>query len=133
MSERAAVRRTELKEHSDERGWVVDPMVPPFPGVPLGQVHVASLEPGAVRGNHMHPDVTEYVFTWGGPVDVVWQPEGGELAREEVRSGDLSVFEIPPGVRHAVMNVGEERVYLIAYYLGGAEGQWPETERVELV
>jgi len=127
------IRKTVLEVHSDARGWVVNPLVPPFPDVPLGQVHVASLEPGAVRGNHVHPDKSEHVFVWGGTSDIVWKEESGETVRETVGPDQLVVFEIPPGVAHTVVNTGDTTVYLMAYYLGAAEGKWPETERAELV
>jgi len=127
------VRKTVLEVHADERGWVVDPMVPPFPNAPLGQAHIASLEPGAVRGNHVHPSSAEYVFVWGGTSEVTWRSEDGELKRETVGPGKMVVFEIPPGIPHTVVNVGSGTVYLLAYYLGAAEGKWPETERVELI
>lgn len=127
------VRKTVLEAHSDNRGWVVNPLVAPFPETPVGQVHIASLEPGAVRGNHYHPDSSEHVFVWGGSAEVVWQREDGGLVTERVGPSELAVFEIPARVVHAVVNTGDATVYLLAYYLGDSDREWPETERKEVV
>ena len=91
------------------------------------------MAPGAVRGNHVHPDAAEYVLVWGGEAEVTWEhPEGG-LASEKVTGEELIAFEIPPGVAHAVTNTGDREVYLIAYYFGSREQEWPDTDRKELV
>ena len=122
-----------LESHTDRRGWVVNPLVEPFPDIPLGQAHIASLEPGAVRGNHYHPGSAEYVFVWGGNGEVVWQDGSGRTVTEEAVPTTPTVFEIPAGIVHAVVNTGDRTLYLIAYYLGVSENSWPETERSVLV
>jgi dTDP-4-dehydrorhamnose 3,5-epimerase-like enzyme len=128
-----SVKRRALEVHGDERGWVVNPLVSPFPERPVGQVHVASLEPGAVRGNHYHPGSSEYVFVWGGSAEVVWEEGDGTFSKEAFEGGHPVVLEIPPGVPHAVVNTGGETVYLIAYYLGESDSEWPDTEARKLV
>jgi dTDP-4-dehydrorhamnose 3,5-epimerase-like enzyme len=95
---------------------------------PTGHAHLASLEPGAIRGNHVHSGAAEYVLVWGGTVEIAWE-DGGGVVREVVSDEELVVFEIPPGVAHAVTNVGSTTAYLIAYYFGVPEEGWPETER----
>jgi dTDP-4-dehydrorhamnose 3,5-epimerase-like enzyme len=61
-------------------------------------------------------------------VEVAWE-EGGRVTREEACGEDLVVFEIPPGVAHAVTNTGDATAYLIAYYYGRPDDGWPATER----
>ncbi len=123
-----AVRKHVLEKRTDERGWVIDPLVPSPRGERLGHVHLASLEPGAIRGNHVHSGVAEYVLVWGGRAEIAWE-EDGRVAREEVSGDTLVVFEIAPGIAHAVTNVGATTAYLIAYYFGAPEDGWPETSR----
>ncbi len=127
------VKRHVLEQSSDERGWVANPIVEGPGGAPLGHVHIASLAPGAVRGNHVHPDAAEYVLVWGGEAEVTWEHADGGLASEKVTGEELVVFEIPPGIAHAVTNTGSAEVYLIAYYFGSRETEWPDTERKTLV
>lgn len=122
------VKRHVRDRRTDERGWVVDPIVTPSGGGPLGHAHLASLEPGAIRGNHVHSGAAEFVLVWGGKVEIAWE-EDGRVAREVVGDDPLVVFEIPAGVAHAVTNVGDTTAYLIAYYFGSPEEGWPETSR----
>jgi len=127
------VKRHVLELRQDERGWVTNPIVPPPAGSALGHVHIASLAPGAVRGNHVHPESGEYVLVWGGRAEMTWDDSELGLVSEETAEGELVVYEIPPGVAHAVKNVGERDVYLIAYYFGASDKEWPATERRPLV
>ncbi len=129
----AEVVKHVLDTHADERGWVINPIVPAPPGTTLGHVHVASLEPGAVRGNHLHPGSSEYMAVWGGRADVIYEREGEGPVREQVSEDELAVFEIPAGVAHAVANTGDTTIYLIAYYFGSQDEDWPDTERKPLV
>jgi oxalate decarboxylase/phosphoglucose isomerase-like protein (cupin superfamily) len=129
----AEVRRHTLDARRDERGWVVNPLAVPDPGDALGHVHVASLAPGAVRGNHVHPDSAEYVLVWGGRAELAWESADGGLAVDKVGQDQLVVYEIPPGVAHAVTNTGDTEIYLMAYYFGPGEEEWPGTQRKRLV
>ncbi len=126
------MREHTLEVRSDERGWVIDPLVECPEGLELGSVHLGSLEPGAVRGNHVHPDGTEYILIWGGRAEVAWE-EADRVVRAEVEGEELTVFEIPAGVAHAVTNIGSATVYLMAYYFGSGEREWPETRRKPIV
>ena len=114
------MRRIDLSERSwsDERGWGLRPLE--AAGVPperLGDVHVVSLTPGAVRGNHAHPRGTEWILLCGGPVEVAWR--GGEgSAPSETRQvgGDHPVlYEIPPGTAHAFRNASQGVVHLVVW------------------
>ncbi|MHB1193214.1 MAG: hypothetical protein ACYC6F_09225 [Longimicrobiales bacterium] len=74
------VRLIRLDAHAwaDARGWGLRPFEAVGSGVGrVGDVHVVSLLPGAVRGNHLHPNVTEWLLVLGAPVTVAWRsPEG---------------------------------------------------------
>jgi dTDP-4-dehydrorhamnose 3,5-epimerase-like enzyme len=117
-----------LEKREDDRGWVVDPIARADPGAPLGHLHLASLAPGAIRGNHVHPASSEFILVWGGRAELAWE-EDGRVVREEVSGDELVVFEIPAGVAHAVTNTGLGTVYLVAYYFGASDREWPDTER----
>jgi dTDP-4-dehydrorhamnose 3,5-epimerase-like enzyme len=127
----AGVKKHVLARRADARGWVVDPVIRPSQAGPLGHAHLASLEPGAIRGNHVHSGAAEFVLVWGGRAEIAWE-ENGRVTREVVSDDPLVVFEIPPGIPHAVTNVGARTAYLIAYYFG-ASGGWPETSRSKVV
>jgi quercetin dioxygenase-like cupin family protein len=128
----AAVKKHVLSMRTDGRGWVVDPLVQAPGDEPLRHAHLASLEPGAIRGNHVHSGASEFILVWSGKAEIAWE-EGGRVVREGVGDDSLVVFEIPPGIPHAVTNVGTTTVYLIAYYFGAAAEGWPETSRSTII
>jgi oxalate decarboxylase/phosphoglucose isomerase-like protein (cupin superfamily) len=113
-----AVRQVHLDGGGkDERGWVVDLMKILLPQHVLGGGHLASLQPGAVRGNHFHRDATEWLMIFGGKARMLWkEAEGGSVQEEVVAGMEPVLFEIPPGVAHAIENTSSREIYLIALY-----------------
>lgn len=110
---------------SDERGWGLQPLkAAGLDPSRLGEMHVVSLEPGAVRGNHVHPETTEWMLLCGGPMVVSWRADAG--SEEAVINGaSPALLEIPPGVAHAVRSDADRVVYLLCW----SDGE-PVTERL---
>ncbi len=100
----------------DERGWALRPLeAAGLEGRVPGDLHVVSLEPGAVRGNHRH-DAVEWLLVMEGRVEVRSRAVEGEPISVRVLEGPRpALLEIPPGVDHAVRNAGERTVYLLAF------------------
>ena len=101
--------------HSDERGWVANP----FEGfrkfdMKKGHLHTGSIEPGAVRGNHFHPEAHELIFTFGGDCLWYWE-EDGVINKSVIAAERAVVVEIPPKIAHAVRNISENTVYFLSY------------------
>lgn len=110
----------------DERGWGARPFDaagPPLSGV--GGVHLVSLEPGAVRGNHRHPGTREWLLLFGGPVTLAWRSGAGEGRRRFPGVGPVLV-EVEADVHHAVRGDAPHAVHLLSW----ADGE-PETHAVE--
>lgn len=111
----------------DARGWGLRPL--DAAGVAadgLGGVHVVSVEPGAVRGNHRHPHTTEWMLIFGGAAEVASRGPGA-VAESATLGGDgPALVEFGPGVAHAVRGVGPGTVFLVCW----ADGD-PVTERVD--
>ena len=101
---------------SDERGWNLMPLVPEFPGISdKGHLHIVSLEPGVVRGNHAHTTTDEWIVFWGGKTLLVWEEEGER--KEEMLDGDKAyLVYLPAHIMHACKNVGNQTSFLFAYY-----------------
>ena len=86
----------------EARGWTFTPFSesPEAAGPPLdwASFHTVSLEPGSVRGNHVHPRVTEWLLFCGGPFLVVWQDEGSETIQQKQITDHHTFLIIPaPG------------------------------------
>lgn len=104
---------------SDFRGWVINPFrAAQICGFEPSNFHVASMKPGAVRGNHFHPETTEWLFIFNGKVKLTWST----LKHSELPSTHISLivdeprlFVISPNTYHAIENISDEIVFLIAF------------------
>jgi dTDP-4-dehydrorhamnose 3,5-epimerase-like enzyme len=104
---------------TDHRGWSFAPFKN-LKGIQQVEVdwnsfHAVSLEPGIVRGNHVHSETTEWLFFCGGPVLLAWQEAGSLSPQSLVIENNHTLVIIPPGVSHAIKNKSTVTTYLIAF------------------
>jgi oxalate decarboxylase/phosphoglucose isomerase-like protein (cupin superfamily) len=100
------------KAWKDARGWVLNPLpLAGLEGKTLGNLHVASMQPGAVRGNHAHGSAAEWLLFCGGPAALITGAE--EIL---VGGGEPELFEIPAGLPHAIVNRSDREIFLIVFY-----------------
>ncbi|MEW6387270.1 MAG: cupin domain-containing protein [Thermodesulfobacteriota bacterium] len=93
----------------------------------LRSFHLVSIEPGQVRGNHLHPGHEEWLYPFHGIGVLQWEAPPGQV-QERVVSGNRALVRIPPGVAHALKNPGLEILYLLAWREAvEPAGQEPET------
>lgn len=115
----ADVRRVELRETTwhDHRGWGINPLeAAGLSRESLGNLHVVSIKPGTIRGNHYHSRATEWMLVCGGPAKVVWRSADDDSIREAlVSEAELVLFEIPPNVKHAVINNSKGDIYVLSF------------------
>lgn len=113
------IKRVDIQKASwsDERGWGVEPLkAAGLSPENLGNLHVVSMAPGSVRGNHLHPKSTEWIQVLGGPVEIAWRSgEAGERHSSIVEGDRTVLFEIPPGVSHALRNNSRETIFLCCF------------------
>ena len=100
----------------DSRGWGIEPLkAVGLPERVLGNLHVVSMEPGSVRGNHYQPNAREWLLVLGGPAEVVWHSESGAPHRSALGNDEVTLFEIPPGTAQAIQNTSEKLIYLVSF------------------
>ena len=113
------MKRIEIKKYSwsDERGWGIEVIeAVELPREKLGNLHIVSLKPGKIRANHFHPDAIEWMLICGGPTKFAWRSCDDNSVNEIVVNGNEPVvFEIPPNTHHAVQNLSENDIYLMAF------------------
>jgi len=106
------------KTWKDARGWVLNPL--PLAGLeskPLGNLHVVSMQPGAVRGNHAHGSAAEWLLFCGGPAVLLGGMSGDPGAEEMIiNGGEPELFEIPAGLPHAIVNRSDREIFLVVFY-----------------
>ena len=104
-----------LEVHSDKRGWLVELLKANELEKPVKQIHIASIKPGCVRGNHYHSKRIEWFFIVAGKAKLSLQ----DIKTKEKICFKLSlkkpmVITIFPNISHAVKNIGKEVVYLVS-------------------
>lgn len=113
------VEKIELGKNfwSDDRGWgsnLIEPMdISPSS---IGDLHVVSIEPEKVRGNHYHTKSTEWILIFGGEAKLFWRDIDDKTAHEITVSGlEPSLYKIPPNIEHSVINKDIHDIYLISF------------------
>ena len=100
----------------DTRGFAVAPITDTdLASGRAANLHVVSMHPGAVRGNHRHEGRTETVCVLAGTVLARFEDAEGAPAEHRVEAGHPVAFRIPPGVAHAFCNEGPDTAVLLSY------------------
>jgi len=116
------VRITELGNNGDGRGlsFTAPTGALAFVGR-MSDVHLASIKPGAVRGNHYHLRRREAIVVLPGTKwSLHWDegdPQGSHASAPQHRAFDGSsavVVLVSPGASHAVQNDGDAVLWLVA-------------------
>jgi dTDP-4-dehydrorhamnose 3,5-epimerase-like enzyme len=99
--------------HCDERGWVLFPWEKRDVDIDPKTIHIVHCRPGAIRGNHYHPRVAEWLCPLEGEGLLKWKSPSGELQELHLEAQTRCV-RILPGVAHAVINLGPGELLLMA-------------------
>jgi oxalate decarboxylase/phosphoglucose isomerase-like protein (cupin superfamily) len=92
-------------------------------------MHIADIQPGAIRGNHYHIDQKEILVVL---FKDSWQFGWGASDSDNIKTRDFNgagavLIEISPQVAHAVSNTGDKPMTIVAVYdaqkTGGAGSQ----------
>jgi dTDP-4-dehydrorhamnose 3,5-epimerase-like enzyme len=98
--------------HQDGRGSVFEPL--DSERLPNQRnIHVVVTEPGCVRGNHYHTQGTEVVTVQGPALVRIRDKQGIQETR--IPEGKVTRYTIPPGVAHAVQNLGSRPTLLVSF------------------
>jgi oxalate decarboxylase/phosphoglucose isomerase-like protein (cupin superfamily) len=107
----------ELTNRGDERGlsFTAPNEALAFVGR-MADVHLASIRPGATRGNHYHLRRREALVVLPGPKwSLHWDEDGNSEAQHRGFDGQVAVLVlVSPGASHAVRNDGESDLWLVA-------------------
>jgi oxalate decarboxylase/phosphoglucose isomerase-like protein (cupin superfamily) len=106
-----------LADEGDERGraWQLGAAGTGFLRA-VEDVHVMTLEPGFVRGNHFHQEKREILIVeHDGEWALYWDDGPAEAPQERVfeRAGAVTVL-VPPGSAHAIENRGGGTMRLVS-------------------
>ena len=107
----------EIEFDQDDRGWSIRPITDEeISAGKIKDIHMVSMRPGAIRGNHYHAYKTEHIFIMGSVCRVVVMDNNTKERKEEIiEHNKKALLVIPPHVTHAIENVGNEMSYLLCY------------------
>ncbi|MCL6584070.1 MAG: WxcM-like domain-containing protein [bacterium] len=103
-----------LPTRKDDRGWVIS--LPTIQNLGQANLHIPSLKPKAVRGNHYHEHHTEAVIILGGKCLVATRNRLSGISEEFIYDGiNKLLLLIPPNITHAFKNISYRSIYLVCY------------------
>jgi len=115
MKKKIKYKIKKLEVHSDKRGWLVELLKANELEKPVKQLHIASIKPGCVRGNHYHSKRMEWFFIVAGKAELSLQDiKTKEKIHFKLSPKEPKVITIFPYIAHAVKNIGKEIVYLVS-------------------
>lgn len=118
-----------LQTYSDNRGWVSEIYAGEW-GDDLQNIHLGTMHPGAVRGNHSHTQSKECIIFLEGPIYLRSETDGNtqsETIRTPVK------VSISPNTAHAFKNVGTNTISFVAYRNKEYDDENPDVTSVELI
>jgi oxalate decarboxylase len=77
-------------------------------------IYLLTLEPGAVRIPHWHPDAAELDYCLAGKARIALGFPDGEWERFDLEPGQISI--LPQGWFHSIQNVGEETLRMLVIF-----------------
>ncbi len=122
-----SIQVEEIELYQDDRGWWVRPISDDDieKGI-ISDIHMVSMKPGAIRGNHYHVNKTENILIIGSTCRVLVVDNNTKEKEEKIiENSDKMLFVIPSDVTHAIENIGNEVSYLFCFshVKGGLESR----------
>ena len=118
-----------LDQITDNRGRVFEVLRREHvPEGGFGQIYVFTGAPGSVKGNHYHVRKTEWFCVISGQGELILCDRESPHRECITLTGDLpSVVTIPAGVAHAMRNLSDTEMVVLAYITEPYDAEDPDT------
>jgi len=129
------VEVTELKQLEDERGWLLKILTrKEMPKSDFGEIYITTAHPGVIKANHYHRYTNEWFCVIRGSARLVLEDIESK-DRKEILMGNtkLLTVKIPSGIAHAVKNIGNDTMYLVAIADQPYDDRKPDTYSYNLI
>jgi oxalate decarboxylase/phosphoglucose isomerase-like protein (cupin superfamily) len=104
-----------------------------FLGV-VTELHVVMLEPGTVRGNHVHARAKEgVIIEAAGEWELAWQLSADSVPERTMVAAGVWLVCYPPGVAHAFRNHGNTPLRLNCFMDMPLDKMQPDQQRCILI
>jgi len=115
---------------TDERGWALAlAKAAGRANDPLKNLHIATIAPGSIRGNHYHSDSAEWLMTFGGRAQLAFKCDGQDKTVLEVDAANPKLFKIDRNVTHTIKNISSADIMIVAFN----EIDAPQQQRDEII
>ncbi len=107
----------EIEFYQDERGWCIRPISDDDieKGI-ISDIHMVSMKPGSIRGNHYHVNKIENILIIGSTCRVLVMDNNTREKEEKIlENNEKTLLVISPDVTHAIENIGNEVSYLLCF------------------
>ncbi|MBU1086265.1 MAG: hypothetical protein KKD05_01965 [Candidatus Omnitrophica bacterium] len=112
------IKIEQLEEHSDDRGVSFSLPLQTFDFMKkIKEIHMATILPGAVRGNHLHEKRKEFMMVLYTDAWIFgYQEKKAEQPTFKHFEGESGiVIKIEPGIAHALKNTGNKPLILACF------------------
>lgn len=124
-----------VTQHKDDRGQVFEVLRSEHVSEgAFGQVYVFTGVPGSVKGNHYHARKAEWFCLISGEGELVLFDRETEQRESITLTGDRpTVVTIPVGIAHAIRNLGDTEMVVLAYITEPFNPEDPDTIPFQLL
>ena len=112
------VQTRPLHYRADDRGWLLKILMRHQLGEnrEFGEIYVTAAHPGQIKGNHYHRFSTEWFCVIQGRARLVTRNlQTGEETEILLSAEAPATVEVVPHIAHAVQNIGQDLMLLLAY------------------
>ena len=111
------IQTKEIEFYQDDRGWCIRPISDDdMKNRIISDIHMVSMKPGSIRGNHYHVNKIENILIIGSTCRVLIVDNNTNKKEEKIlENNEKTMLVIPPHVTHAIENIGNEVSYLFCF------------------
>lgn len=127
------IKITKLEQKKDERGRLVQNEDNELANS-MKHFHVSSSVPGAIRGQHYHNTKTEWFLVLEGKARIICKDlKTEEILELKLEGDDPQLVKISPKIAHTIENIGDSKMYLLAFVDKPFDEKNPDTIKYELI
>ncbi len=112
------IRIHRLTKKEDSRGWLLKMLMNKdiSGNKEFGEIYITTAHPGIIKGGHYHKHTTEWFCVIKGKGKLILLNKTNNEKQQIIMGEDnMITVEIMPNIIHAIKNIGEGMMYLLAY------------------
>ena len=127
---------TQLDNYGDQRGYLFRLQSDALEFLKeINDIHVGTIRPGAMRGNHYHIDRKEILFIFhSDDVQVAWaKKDETDIGIKDIKGEGAVALKIEEEVAHAKKIIGHKDIFIVSLSDKDSETIFRDTIRYNLI